>query len=107
MGDVKLFCEEYGALAGGADNLRKIYEYAVNDRQFSFLWCNFRHPDPRKVFSLRFERYLTIEDLGEHINEAHPPRQRRPGSRLGEELRGAASLPHHGASGRERDLRPE
>ena len=63
MGDVKFFCEEYGALANGADNLRKIYEYAVNDRQYSFLFCNLRQPDPKKVFMLRFERYLNIEDV--------------------------------------------
>ena len=63
MGDVKLFCEEYGALANGAENLHKIYEYAVNNRPYSYLFCNFRHPDPQKIFMLRFERYLNIEDL--------------------------------------------
>ena len=60
---VKLFCEEYGALAGGAENLRKIYEYAVNDQPYSFLWCNFRASDPKKIFMLRFEKYLNIEDF--------------------------------------------
>ena len=60
---IKLFCEEFGALAGGAENLQKIYEYAVNDQPYSFLWCNFRSADPRKIFMLRFEKYLNIEDI--------------------------------------------
>ena len=42
---------------------KKIYEYAVNDRPYSFLWCNFRSADPRKIFMLRFEKYLNIEDI--------------------------------------------
>ena len=50
-------------LAGGAENLMKIYEYAVNDRPYSFLWCNFKATDPKKIFHLRFERYLNVEDL--------------------------------------------
>ena len=70
MACIKLFCEEYGALAAGAENLRKIYEYAVNDRPYSFLWCNFRSPDPRKIFMLRFEKYLSIENETEvTVNE--------------------------------------
>jgi hypothetical protein len=60
---IKLFCEEYGALAGGAENLMKIYEYAINDRPFSFLWCNFKSTDTKKIFMLRFERYLYVEDV--------------------------------------------
>ena len=60
---VKMFCEEYGALAGGAENLQKIYEYAVNDQPYSFLWCNFRATNPREIFMLRFEKFLNIEDV--------------------------------------------
>ena len=62
MQDINILCTEWGALAGGADNLRKIYEYAVNDAQYSFLFINVR-AEPRKTFMLRFERYLNVEDL--------------------------------------------
>ena len=62
MQDIKILCEEWGALAGGPDNLRKIYEYAINDQPYSFLTVNVR-AEPRKVFMLRFERYLNIEDV--------------------------------------------
>ena len=41
----------------------KIYEYAVNDRPFSFLRGNFKETDPKKIFMLRFEKYLNIEDF--------------------------------------------
>ena len=40
----------------------KIYEYAVAE-PFSFLWCNFKATDNKKVFMLRFERYLTIDSI--------------------------------------------
>ena len=62
MQDIKILCEEWGALAGGPDNLRKIYEYAINDKPYSFLTVNVR-AEPRKVFMLRFERYLNVEDV--------------------------------------------
>ena len=45
-----------------SDNLRKIYEYAINHQPYSFLTVNVR-AEPRKVFMLRFERYLNIEDV--------------------------------------------
>ena len=60
---IKLFCEEYGALAGGGENLYRIHVHAINDRPYSFLWCNFKSTDPKKIFMLRFERYLNVEDL--------------------------------------------
>ena len=44
---IKLFCEEFGNLAGGADNLVEIYEYAVAE-PFSFLWCNFKATETRR-----------------------------------------------------------
>ena len=50
-------------LAGGAENLMKIYEYAINDRPYSFLWCNFKSTDPKKIFMLRFERNLIVDDV--------------------------------------------
>ena len=62
MQDIKILCEEWGALANGPDNLRKIYEYAINDQPYSFLTINVRAP-AGKVFMLRFERYLNVEDL--------------------------------------------
>ena len=62
MQDIKILCEEWGALAGGPDSLRKIYEYAIDDQPYSFLTVNVR-AEPRKVFMLRFERYLNIEDV--------------------------------------------
>ena len=60
---IELFCEEYGMLAGGAESLLKIYEYAINDRPYSFLWCNFKSTNPKQIFMLRFERYLNVEDV--------------------------------------------
>jgi hypothetical protein len=59
---IKLFCEEFGNLAGGADNLMKIHEYAIAE-PWSFLWCDFTATDNKNVFMLRFERYLTIDNI--------------------------------------------
>ena len=61
MQDLDLFLTEWGALAGGKDNLFAIYKKAVEDAPHSFLWCDFKAP-PGKRFMLRFERYLNVDD---------------------------------------------
>ena len=54
----------------------QIYEEAVNDQPWSFLFINLKAPK-EKMFSIRFDDILQIENgllSADHVGETAPPR---------------------------------
>ena len=65
--------------------LVQLYEEAVNDQPYSFLFINMKAPRER-MFSVRFDEILTVEGKDELEGEEHgrlplPPSGQAPGRR--------------------------
>ena len=59
MSEVDTFVQEQSALVG-KQTLMNIYQMAVNDQPFSFLFVKLRENDVNKIFMVRFEKEIHI-----------------------------------------------
>ncbi|MCR9134251.1 MAG: hypothetical protein NXI08_16915, partial [bacterium] len=59
MSEVDTFIMEQSALVD-KQTLMKIYQMAVNDQPFSFLFVKLRESDVNKIFMVRFEKEIHI-----------------------------------------------
>ena len=60
MNEVNTFIEENSALVN-KDELYQMYRLVVNDAPYSFLYINTNAKDVNRMFFIRFEKALKIE----------------------------------------------
>ena len=61
MAEVETFVMEQSALVD-KKSLYEIYQTAVNDKPYSFLFVKLRENDVNKIFMIRFEKYFQIKE---------------------------------------------
>jgi hypothetical protein len=61
ISELPTFIDENSAIVD-KDRLREIYNLAVNDQPFSFLFVNMNAKDINHMFYIRFEKVIHIED---------------------------------------------